>query len=93
MGDVQNRDKLYINGAWVPSVESKSIEVINSATEEVIGRIPEGTAEDVDKAVKAAKAAFPAWAATSREERSKYLQRITEGLTARMQEIGTRCRT
>jgi acyl-CoA reductase-like NAD-dependent aldehyde dehydrogenase len=89
MGDVQVRDKLYIDGAWVPSTGAAHIEVINSTTEEVMGRIPEGTAEDVDKAVKAAKAAFPAWAATSKEERGKYLQRITEGLSARMQEIAT----
>ena len=54
-----------------------------------MGRIPEGTADDVDKAVKAAKAAFPAWAATSKEERGKFLQRITEGLGARMMEIAT----
>jgi aldehyde dehydrogenase (NAD+)/betaine-aldehyde dehydrogenase len=89
MGDVQVRDKLYIDGAWVASSGKGSIDVINSATEEVMGRIPEGTADDIDKAAKAAKAAFPAWAATSREERGKYLQRITEGLTARMQEIAT----
>src|SRR5919112_4615784 len=89
MSDIQKRDKIYIDGAWVPSTGSGTIDVINSTTEEVMGRIPEGTADDVDKAVKAAKAAFPGWAATSKEERGKYLQRITEGLTARMQEIAT----
>ncbi|MEY2569528.1 MAG: aldehyde dehydrogenase [Actinomycetota bacterium] len=86
---MENRDKLYIDGAWVPSTGSGSIEVVNSATEDVIGTIPEGTAEDVDKAAKAAKAAFPAWSQTSREERGKYLQRITEGLGARMNDIAT----
>ena len=49
--------------------------------------IPEGTPEDVDKAVKAAAAAFPAWAATSREERAKTLIRIGEALAARTDEI------
>jgi acyl-CoA reductase-like NAD-dependent aldehyde dehydrogenase len=82
-----DRDKLYIDGAWVPSTGSSSIDVINSTTEEVMGKIPEGTKEDVDKAVAAAKAAFPAWSKTSVEERGKYLQRITEGLQARMGEI------
>jgi acyl-CoA reductase-like NAD-dependent aldehyde dehydrogenase len=86
---VQNRDKIYIDGAWVASTGSGTIDVIHSTTEEVCGRIPEGTAQDVDRAVNAAKAAFPAWAATSREERGKYLQRITEGLSARMQEIAS----
>src|SRR5918999_2708177 len=84
---MQDRDKLYIDGAWVPSTGSGTIEVVNSTTEEVIGRIPEGTADDVDRAVKAAKAAFPGWAETSIEERGKFLQRITEGLQARMMEI------
>ena len=82
-----DRDKLYIDGAWVASTGKKTIDVINSTTEEVMGRIPEGTKEDVDKAVAAAKAAFPAWSTTSVEERGKYLQRITEGLQARMGEI------
>jgi acyl-CoA reductase-like NAD-dependent aldehyde dehydrogenase len=89
MSEIQNRDKVYIDGAWVPSTGTGTIDVINSTTEEVMGKIPEGTADDVDKAVKAAKAAFPAWAATSKEERGKYLQRITEGLTARMMDIAT----
>jgi aldehyde dehydrogenase (NAD+) len=84
---MQNRDKVYIDGAWVPSTGTATIDVINSATEEVIGTIPEGTADDVDKAVKAAKAAFPDWSTTSREERGKYLQRITEGLGARTMDI------
>ncbi|MEY2467820.1 MAG: aldehyde dehydrogenase [Actinomycetota bacterium] len=84
---MENRDKLYIDGAWVPSTGSGSLEVINSTTEEVMGTIPEGTPEDVEKAVAAAKAAFPAWSNTPREERAKYLQRITEGLGARMAEI------
>jgi len=86
---MQDRDKLYIDGSWVPSTGSKTIDVINSTTEEVMGRIPEGTPEDVDRAVRAAAAAFPAWSQTSREERGKYLQRITEGLGARMQDIAT----
>ena len=81
------RDKLFIDGAWVASSGTKTIDVINSTTEEVMGSIPEGTKEDVDKAVAAAKAAFPAWSKTSVEERGKYLQRITEGLQARMGEI------
>ena len=86
---MQNRDKLFIDGAWVASGGTKTIDVIHSTTEEVIGRIPEGTADDVDKAVKAAKAAFKGWAATSVEERGKYLQRITEGLQARMGDIAS----
>jgi betaine-aldehyde dehydrogenase len=81
------RDKIYINGTWVPSTGKGTLDVIDSATEEVFATIPEGTAEDVDKAVEAAAAAFPGWAATSREERAKLLTRIGEALGARTDEI------
>ncbi|MBV9285847.1 MAG: aldehyde dehydrogenase family protein [Acidimicrobiia bacterium] len=84
---MQVRDKLYIDGAWVPSTGSNTIDVINSATEEVMGRVPEATPEDVDKAVGAAKRAFATWSTTSVEERSKYIQRIAEGLQARTMDI------
>jgi betaine-aldehyde dehydrogenase len=81
------RDKIYINGNWVDSTGTGTLEVIDSTTEEVMATIPEGTAEDVDQAVQAAAAAFPAWAATSREERAKLLVRIGEALAARTDEI------
>ena len=89
MAEIQVRDKLYIDGAWVPSSGSKTIDVINATTEEVMGRVPEATPDDVDKAVQAAKGALDAWSATSAEERSKYLQRIAEGLQARTMDIAT----
>jgi len=81
------RDKIYIGGSWVPSTGTGTLSVIDSTTEEVMATIPEGTAEDVDKAVQAAAAAFPAWSTTSREERSKLLVRIGEALGARTDEI------
>jgi aldehyde dehydrogenase (NAD+) len=81
------RDKIYINGSWVPSTGSGTLEVIDSTTEEVLATISEGTPEDVDKAVQAAAAAFPVWSATSREERAKMLIRIGEALAARTEEI------
>ncbi|MGZ8765293.1 MAG: aldehyde dehydrogenase family protein [Acidimicrobiia bacterium] len=84
---MQDRDKLYIDGAWVPSTGSNSINVINAATEAVMGRIPEGTPEDVDCAVAAAKAAFASWRDTPADERAKYILRLQEGLASRMQEI------
>ena len=83
------RDTIYIDGAWVPSTGKGTISVINSTTEEVMGTIPDGTAADVDRAVVAAKRAFPAWSATSVEERAKYCSRIAEGIAARMDEIAT----
>ena len=83
------RDTIYIDGAWVPSTGKGALQVVNSTTEEVMGTIPEGTPEDVDRAVAAAKTAFPAWAATAVEERAKYCSRVAEGIGARMDEIAT----
>ena len=82
------RDKIYINGAWIPSTGTGALEVVDSTTEEVLATIPEGTQEDVDKAVKAAAAAFDGWSKTPRDERAKLMTRIGEGLEARMAEIG-----
>ena len=82
-------DKIYIDGAWVASEGSGSIDVYDSTNGEVIGSIPNGSAADVDKAVQAAAKAFPEWAAKSPEERAKYCTRIAEGLGARMDEIAT----
>ncbi len=65
----------YINGQWVDSTGNEKIDVINPATEEKIGEISSGTKEDLDKAVKAARAAFPAFSQTTKEERSQ--RRIT----------------
>ena len=84
---MRDQQQLYIDGAWVPSTGTGTIDVIDANTEQVIGRIPEGTAADVDAAVAAAKAAFPAWAATSRDDRAKVLQALAEGLAARSEEI------
>jgi betaine-aldehyde dehydrogenase len=81
------RDKLYIDGAWVPSTGKGTLEVFDSNTEEVIGTIPDGTPEDVEKAVAAASAAFEEWSNVSHEERSKLLARVAEGLGARTDEI------
>lgn len=60
------RDTLYIGGAWVAPDGGGTIDVVNPATEAVIGTIPEGTPADVDRAVAAAVDAFEAWAATPR---------------------------
>jgi acyl-CoA reductase-like NAD-dependent aldehyde dehydrogenase len=86
---MQAYDKLYIDGAWVPSAGTGSIDVYDSTNGETIASIPAGTAADVDKAVAAARKAFATWSLTSPEERSKVLTRIAEGLGARVDEIAT----
>ena len=84
-----NYDKLYINGSWVASNSTDTIDVIDSITEDVMATIPAGNAADVDAAVEAARAAFDGWSATPVEERAKYLTRIGDALGARMDEIAT----
>ncbi len=80
-------ETLYINGKWVPSAGTKSISVTDATTEEIIATIPEGTAADVDAAVKAARAAFPAWSGLAKEERAAYLTKIGAALESRTDEI------
>ena len=65
----------YIAGKWEPSKGPDRIAVINAATEEVIGSIPGGNAEDADKVVRAAREAFASWSTTSPAERAGYLKR------------------
>jgi acyl-CoA reductase-like NAD-dependent aldehyde dehydrogenase len=82
------RDKIFINGEWVASTGDGVLEVIDSTTEEVLGTIPNGSVDDVDRAVRAAAAAFPAWAATPMEERVALVAKIGEHLAMRTDKIG-----
>jgi acyl-CoA reductase-like NAD-dependent aldehyde dehydrogenase len=85
--EVQARDKIFIGGEWVEPSGGERLEVINSTTEEVMGTIPGCGAEDADRAVRAARAAFDSWSQTSREERAGYLSAIAAGLGERSEEI------
>src|SRR5215510_15958907 len=85
--DVKFHDKLYINGQWVKPSGAGMIDVINSTTEEVMGSVPEGSPEDVNAAVAAAKAAFEKWSKTTTEERARYLQLISDRLNMGKDEI------
>ncbi|MDH2429755.1 aldehyde dehydrogenase family protein [Sphaerisporangium sp. TRM90804] len=64
---------LYVHGGWVASSSGEAVDVVDPATEEVVDRVPAGSAADVDRAVAAARAAFPAWAATPAAERGALL--------------------
>ncbi|MEU8354177.1 aldehyde dehydrogenase family protein, partial [Streptomyces sp. NPDC048845] len=80
-------DGMYIDGAWRPAAGTDAIAVVNPADEQVIGMVPAGTAEDVNAAVRAARAAFPGWAATPPAERAARLQALHAALDARRDEI------
>jgi len=81
--------QFYINGEWVDPATPNPFDVINPATEAVCGRISLGSAADVDEAVAAAKAAFPAFSSTSREERIALLERILEEFAKRHDDVAT----
>ncbi len=78
---------LFINGEWRPSRALDYLPVRNPATEEVIGRVPEGTSEDVAAAVEAAASAFPGWRRTSPEERIQYLFKLKQLLEDHFERI------
>ncbi|MEQ8497483.1 MAG: aldehyde dehydrogenase family protein, partial [Gammaproteobacteria bacterium] len=79
--------KFYINGEWVDPSDPKPLDVINPATEEVIGQIMLGNAADVDKAVAAAKAAFESFSRTSVAERVELLEAIQAAYKERYNEM------
>ncbi|WP_371672535.1 aldehyde dehydrogenase family protein [Streptomyces sp. NBC_00289] len=80
-------DGMYIDGAWRPAAGPDTIEVVNPADEQVLAVVPAGTAEDVDAAVRAARAALPLWARTAPAERAARLAALRDVLTARAEEI------
>ncbi|MFI1439981.1 aldehyde dehydrogenase family protein [Streptomyces fructofermentans] len=80
-------DGMYIDGAWRPAAGADTIAVVNPADEQVLAHVPAGTAEDVDAAVRAARAAFPAWAATPPAERAARIGALRDVLVARADEI------
>ncbi|MER8073787.1 aldehyde dehydrogenase family protein [Streptomyces sp. NPDC094034] len=80
-------DGMYIGGAWRPAAGPDTIAVVNPADERIIATVPAGTAEDVDAAVRAARAAFPGWAATPPAERAARLTALRDAMAARQDEL------
>ncbi len=85
--EIQVRDKLFVGGEWIDPTGSETIDVVNASTEEVMGRIPQGTPEDVDRAVHAARDAFESWSQAGLAERAELIRAIAAGLAARSDEI------
>jgi malonate-semialdehyde dehydrogenase (acetylating)/methylmalonate-semialdehyde dehydrogenase len=77
----------YVGGRWVEPTTDQWIDVINPATARPIGRVPLSTPRDVDQAVQAAKAAFPAWRETPPLQRARYMFRLKELLEAHLDDI------
>lgn len=84
---MSNHLKFYINGTWVDPVTPKQIEVIDPSTEQPFTAISAGSKEDVDRAVMAAQAAFPAFSHTSKADRIALLHRLLECYKDRYEDI------
>jgi acyl-CoA reductase-like NAD-dependent aldehyde dehydrogenase len=87
MAYITTSDRMLVGGELVHSSDGEFDESINPATEEVIGRSPRGTREDVARAVAAAETAWPAWAATTPTERGARLRAFGAAIKARAEEI------
>jgi aldehyde dehydrogenase (NAD+) len=83
------RTKFFIGGEWTNPAGEGRIEVIDPTTEEVIGHAPEGTPQDVDRAVAAAREGFEAWSQVPVQERAEACAAIGKALSARQEEIAT----
>ena len=87
---MRSYDRFYIDGGWQPPSDTDEIDVRSASTEEVIGRVPRGTADDVDRAVRAARAAFDGgWGLTPPAERARWLRTLADALEARVQDVAT----
>ncbi|WP_369788941.1 aldehyde dehydrogenase family protein [Rouxiella sp. WC2420] len=73
---MQHIDKIYINGEFVTPHGTELFELFNPATEEVIGTVRMADVEDTQRAIAAAKAAFPAWSCTTKQQRVEFLTRM-----------------
>jgi betaine-aldehyde dehydrogenase len=85
--DMLLRNQLFIGGAWIAPSGTQTIDVHNAGSGEVMGRIPLGDEQDVDRAVTAARNALDAWSVTPPDQRSQYLEKIGLGLKARGDEL------
>ncbi|MFC4558270.1 aldehyde dehydrogenase family protein [Virgibacillus kekensis] len=77
----------YINGKWTTPAGKETTEVINPATEEIIGRVSLGTREDLDQAVVAARDAYTFFSKTAKEDRVRLLEKIAEEYSKRKDDL------
>ena len=80
-------DSHYYDGAWQAPLGPGSIDLLSSATEAAVGRVPRGTAADVDRAVQAARTAFESWSQVPREQRAEWLEKLAAALKTRVPRI------
>ena len=81
------RRQIFIEGKWVASSSRDVLTVINPVTEETFAKVARGSADDVDRAARAAAAAFPGWSQSSVQLRSEVFSRLARLIEARSEEI------
>src|SRR5580693_4016482 len=81
--------KMLIDGQWVTALSGKTFDVFNPATGEVLARVAEGDKADIDKAVRAARAAFETgpWASMTASDRGKLLWKLADAIEAHTDEF------
>lgn len=80
-------DRLFINGEFVLPSAGKKFDIYNPTTEKIAASVYEAGPEDVDRAVKAASAAFPAWSALSSADRASYLHKLADAIERNGKEL------
>lgn len=81
------KEKAFVNGSWIEAKSARCIPVIDPATAQVLGSVPELGAKEVETAIGAAAGALPAWRALSAWDRSSYLRRVYELIVANQEEL------
>ena len=81
--------QLFLNGEWTDSLSKETLEIINPATEEVIGKVSHARKEDLDLALKGAENAFNEWKHVSAYDRSKILRKAADIVRSRVDKIAT----
>lgn len=85
--DAQTAHQFYINGRWTSPAIPATLPVVNPADEAVVAEVARGSAEDVDRAVAAARGAFAGWSATPAAARAQVLGKIHELILERKEQL------
>src|SRR6202171_1701395 len=86
---ISRTQKMFINGQWVEAASGKTFPTYNPATGEVLARVAEGDREDIDRAVKAARAAFETgpWSKMTPSERGRLIWKLGDLLEQNLEEF------
>jgi 1-pyrroline dehydrogenase len=87
MSVATSQHKNFVGGEWVDAVDGGTAQIINPATGETIAEVPQGTQADVDRAVDAAKRAWPEWRETTPQERAEMLLKLADAIDTHADEL------